>query len=339
MSLLEPHRDQVTWGRAGGGATSEALPFQPHCLNCKPSRFGALPCASSSSTTAAPTREIALYGGGQFELGVGQRADPVAGSPLPSGTAGTTSLPGEFNEIRSHGRGCRRARSRSSARRGVSPRPRSRVTAALPPADEQGPVPANNRASPRPTAASSTSPAAASGTRQSRHHQTVRARGKPPRNRRAGTKSCSFVTPELRCLAPQNGTSTPPLSTRPRGRVPALGVAPYCSASKDISGGPRGAGGRSRRSGRRRWRGAPCSPPVTHGMASRELADGLADEQRQAEPEGDAQRRADKGGHDALVPDHPAGLATRHAQLRAACPARASARRRRARACSRSRTG
>ncbi len=42
-------------------------PSRPNCLNCKPSRFELARAPVRGSATAAPKREIALYGGGQFE--------------------------------------------------------------------------------------------------------------------------------------------------------------------------------------------------------------------------------------------------------------------------------
>ena len=70
--LLEPHRDRVTWDAPiHSWADVEALPFPPRCLNCKPSRFGALPRLFEFYDRCAE-KEIALYGGGQYELGVGR---------------------------------------------------------------------------------------------------------------------------------------------------------------------------------------------------------------------------------------------------------------------------
>jgi len=72
MRALEPHRDRITWD-AGIHEWSdvEALPFRPRCLNCKPSRFGSVKRLFDFYDTCE--REgIALYGGGQFELGPGR---------------------------------------------------------------------------------------------------------------------------------------------------------------------------------------------------------------------------------------------------------------------------
>ncbi len=71
-AVLEPHRDRITWD-AGIHEWSdvEALPFRPRCLNSKPSRFGSVKRLFDFYDACA--REgIALYGGGQFELGPGR---------------------------------------------------------------------------------------------------------------------------------------------------------------------------------------------------------------------------------------------------------------------------
>jgi hypothetical protein len=72
LAVLEPDRHRVTWD-AGIHEWSdvEALPFRPRCLNCKPSRFGSVKRLFDFYDACA--REgIALYGGGQFELGPGR---------------------------------------------------------------------------------------------------------------------------------------------------------------------------------------------------------------------------------------------------------------------------
>jgi hypothetical protein len=69
---LEPHRNRITWD-AGIHEWSdiEALPFRPRCLNSKPSRFGSVR-RLFDFYDACEREGIALYGGGQFELGVGR---------------------------------------------------------------------------------------------------------------------------------------------------------------------------------------------------------------------------------------------------------------------------
>lgn len=69
---LEPHRDRITWDAAiHEWSDVEALPFRPRCLNCKPSRFGSVR-RLFDFYDACEREGIALYGGGQFELGPGR---------------------------------------------------------------------------------------------------------------------------------------------------------------------------------------------------------------------------------------------------------------------------
>jgi hypothetical protein len=71
-AVLESHRDRVTWDAPiHSWADVEALPFPPRCLNSKPSRFGSVERLFEFYDRCAE-HEIALYGGGQFELGVGR---------------------------------------------------------------------------------------------------------------------------------------------------------------------------------------------------------------------------------------------------------------------------
>lgn len=70
---LVPARDRVSWDYpiTGVGSVRE-LPFEPSWLNVKPSRFGSV--ESLLETIAfCEERAIRMYGGGQFELGVGRR--------------------------------------------------------------------------------------------------------------------------------------------------------------------------------------------------------------------------------------------------------------------------
>jgi hypothetical protein len=70
--VLAAHRERITWD-AGIHEWSdvEALPFQPRTLNCKPSRFGSVK-RLFDFYDACEAHGIALYGGGQYELGVGR---------------------------------------------------------------------------------------------------------------------------------------------------------------------------------------------------------------------------------------------------------------------------
>jgi hypothetical protein len=70
--VLEPHRDRITWDAPiHSVADIEALPFPPRTINIKPSRFGSLRRLGDAYDYCAE-RGIAVYGGGQFELGVGR---------------------------------------------------------------------------------------------------------------------------------------------------------------------------------------------------------------------------------------------------------------------------
>lgn len=71
-AVLEPHRDRLTYDAPiHSVADVEALPFPPRCLNSKPSRFGSLE-RLLAFYDHCEERGIALYGGGQFELGLGR---------------------------------------------------------------------------------------------------------------------------------------------------------------------------------------------------------------------------------------------------------------------------
>jgi L-alanine-DL-glutamate epimerase-like enolase superfamily enzyme len=70
---LAAHRDRITWDAAiHEWSDVEALPSRPRCLNSKPSRFGSVR-RLFDFYDACNTHGIALYGGGQFELGPGRR--------------------------------------------------------------------------------------------------------------------------------------------------------------------------------------------------------------------------------------------------------------------------
>jgi hypothetical protein len=69
---LEPVRGRITWDAAiHEWSDVEALPFPPRALNCKPSRFGSVRRLFDFYDRCAQAG-IALYGGGQFELGPGR---------------------------------------------------------------------------------------------------------------------------------------------------------------------------------------------------------------------------------------------------------------------------
>jgi hypothetical protein len=71
-AALEPHRERITWDAPIHSVDDvDALPFAPRTLNVKPSRFGSLRSLFTFYETCE-ARGIALYGGGQFELGPGR---------------------------------------------------------------------------------------------------------------------------------------------------------------------------------------------------------------------------------------------------------------------------
>ena len=70
--VLAPHRDRITWDAAVYSPEDvDALPFPPRCLNSKPSRFGTVR-RLFDFYDLCDERGIAIYGGGQFELGPGR---------------------------------------------------------------------------------------------------------------------------------------------------------------------------------------------------------------------------------------------------------------------------
>jgi len=70
--VLEPHLDRLTWDfPIHSVADVDALEHRPRCLNSKPSRFGSVR-RLLDFYDACGERGIAVYGGGQFELGPGR---------------------------------------------------------------------------------------------------------------------------------------------------------------------------------------------------------------------------------------------------------------------------
>ena len=70
--VLAPYRDRITWDAPiHSVADVVSLPFQPGTLNVKPSRFGPVRELFAFYDHCAE-HGIALYGGGQFELGPGR---------------------------------------------------------------------------------------------------------------------------------------------------------------------------------------------------------------------------------------------------------------------------
>ncbi len=88
--------DRVTWDAPiHSWADVEALPHPPRCLNSKPSRFGSVGRLFEFYDRCAE-HGIALYGGGQFELGVGRgQIQLLAGIFHPDGP--NDVAPGGYN--------------------------------------------------------------------------------------------------------------------------------------------------------------------------------------------------------------------------------------------------
>jgi L-alanine-DL-glutamate epimerase-like enolase superfamily enzyme len=71
-AVLEEHRERVTWDAPiHSVADIEGLPFPPRTINVKPSRFGPVDRLFETYDYCA-ANGIGMYGGGQFELGVGR---------------------------------------------------------------------------------------------------------------------------------------------------------------------------------------------------------------------------------------------------------------------------
>jgi len=95
--VFDGREERVTWDLPITGIDSiESLPFEPVWLNMKPSRCGSV--ESVLSTIAYCEREgISLYGGGQFELGVGRRQIQTLAS-LCYPDAPNDVAPGGYND-------------------------------------------------------------------------------------------------------------------------------------------------------------------------------------------------------------------------------------------------
>jgi hypothetical protein len=94
--LVARERDRLSWDAPITGVDSvRDLPFEPRWLNVKPSRFGTV--ESLLETIAyAEDRDIELYGGGQFELGVGRaHVQALASTLYPD--APNDVAPGGYN--------------------------------------------------------------------------------------------------------------------------------------------------------------------------------------------------------------------------------------------------
>ena len=121
--VLEPHRDRITWDfPIHSVADVDALAFAPRCLNSKPSRFGSVRNLFDFYD-ACDERGIALYGGGQFELGPGRSQIQHLAS-LFHADAPNDVAPKEYNDGGPRP-GSRRARCRRRRPSPGSARPRT----------------------------------------------------------------------------------------------------------------------------------------------------------------------------------------------------------------------
>jgi hypothetical protein len=95
--VLRPHRDRITWDAPiHSVADVEGLAFAPRTLNVKPSRFGFVRELFDFYDYCA-ARDIALYGGGMFELGPGRgQIQHLASLFNPDGP--NDVAPGAYNE-------------------------------------------------------------------------------------------------------------------------------------------------------------------------------------------------------------------------------------------------
>jgi hypothetical protein len=101
VDALAPHRERITWDAAiHDWGDVEALPTKPRCLNSKPSRFGAVR-RLFEFYERCEAEGIALYGGGQYELGVGRTQIQHLAS-LFHADAPNDVAPGGFNAPTPH---------------------------------------------------------------------------------------------------------------------------------------------------------------------------------------------------------------------------------------------
>jgi hypothetical protein len=98
-ATLRPFLDRVTWDSPIHSlADIEQLPAPPRCLNIKPSRFGYL-SELFRVYELCQGRGIAMYGGGQYELGPG-RGQAQCLASLFHADAPNDLAPGVYNEQR-----------------------------------------------------------------------------------------------------------------------------------------------------------------------------------------------------------------------------------------------
>ncbi|WP_049987254.1 enolase [Halobellus rufus] len=96
-SLFDGEEGRVSWDYPITGVESvESLPFDPEWLNVKPSRFGTVE-SLFATIEWAEARGVSLYGGGQFELGVGrEHVQLLASLFYPEGP--NDVAPGGYND-------------------------------------------------------------------------------------------------------------------------------------------------------------------------------------------------------------------------------------------------
>jgi hypothetical protein len=100
--VLAGHEDRLSWDYPVTGVESVAdLPVEPEWLNVKPSRFGTVE-SLLSFLEYCEDEGIRLYGGGQFELGVGRRHVQVLAS-LFYPDAPNDVAPSAYNDPESEG--------------------------------------------------------------------------------------------------------------------------------------------------------------------------------------------------------------------------------------------
>src|SRR3954465_12540728 len=96
--ILRPAHDRITWdAEIHGVADIQALPWAPRMVNVKPSRVGGLRELCETYDYCAE-RGIRMYGGGQFELGVGRGQIQYLASLFHPDTPNDTAPVG-FNEV------------------------------------------------------------------------------------------------------------------------------------------------------------------------------------------------------------------------------------------------
>ena len=96
--VLEPHRDRITWdGNIHSVQDIIGLPFPPKAVNVKPSRLGGIR-PLFEAYEYCDRHGIGMYGGGQFELGVGRgQIQHLASIFHPEGP--NDVAPGGYNDV------------------------------------------------------------------------------------------------------------------------------------------------------------------------------------------------------------------------------------------------